>query len=65
MKRKKIEIHTSLRLSYCSRNLLELPDLVLTTPFTQQSNGGTEDDTTLVGVNVLVGLLDDDAAIRL
>ena len=47
-------------------SLLEPPDLVLATPTTPNSNGGTRSGVTVIGqVDILVRLLDEDAVTRL
>jgi hypothetical protein len=46
-------------------SLFEPPDLVLALPFTPESNRSTIGSVTVVGqVNVYVGTVDEDAAIR-
>ena len=61
-----IRIHTSYDRSIVYElNLLKLPDLVLAFPLSPKGNGGAGSGVTVVGqINVLVGLLNEDAAIH-
>ena len=61
-----IDQNTRLAYNLLVISLFENPDLVLAFPLTPKSHRGARSSITVVGqVNILVGLFDDDAAVRL